>query len=199
MDRRVGVMVVLGVVALAACHTIMEEMPTAAGPAPGSTATPAPTEEPGPGPNPTTKTPTPRSTPRPTTRPTATPTKKPRATATPSNGCPHGSFPPSCAPVVRFTVKTFYLVCGGTVLHVKNATSGDADCYVQLDSTAKDAENVHTQPKGDPTWTFTGGYRTHIGGNKHMPKVYGDGRKGVFTVQGFVDGVTSNKLTFTFN
>jgi hypothetical protein len=205
MDRRIGALVVVGVVTLAfgACHTILEEMPTGAAPTAAPTEEPNPTEDP----NPTTKTPTPRSTARPrgTPRPTPRPTSKPRATPTKTkapratpNGCPHGPWPPSCAPVVKFTVYTFYLVCGGDVIQAKFATSGPANCYVQLDSTAKDASNTHTEPKGQPTWTFGGGYRTHIGGNRYMPKVYGDGKKGQFTVQGVVDGVTSNKLVFTF-
>jgi hypothetical protein len=200
MKRRSGVVLLLAV-AVAACHTITEELPTGA--VPGNTAGPTVVPTTGNGPTPTkTATPRPGQTAQPTPTKTKTPTPRARATKSPRphSGCGPGGYPPSCEPVARVGLVVFYVICNGQVVpNSKFATEAKASCLVRLDTTPKDAKNVHTLAKGQPHWTFGGGYPVvNWNNNQYTPMFSGQGRPGTLTATVKVDGIQSNTLTFKF-
>jgi hypothetical protein len=192
MKRRMSAVLAASVM-VAACHTITEELPTAS--IPSNTA--APTEVPTTG-----GTPKPTKTANPSTpTPRKTKTPAPRSTSkTPKPGCGPGGYPPSCEPVTKVGLVVFYVICNGSVIpNSKFATSAKADCAVRLDTTPKDASNVHTWAKGQPQWTFGGGYPViNWNSNRYTPMIAGQGRPGTFTASVKLDGITSNTVSFQF-
>jgi len=182
-------------VALAACHTITEEMPsrpTATDPGTPLVVIQVPVLQPTPA------VPSPSS-------PIA-PSPNPRPTADPSDGGGGGGGggggePPTTntSPVARLGASVYFVECGGAPVP-GSGRSGTAPvgCRVHLDCTPKDASGSPTIPRGTPRWTFSNTGIMDIGtGNPFNPVLTGRAA-GCTDIYAEVDGVRSDTFSVCF-
>ena len=140
-------------------------------------------------------TPTPvAAAPSPTPAPTPTPTPVPEATPDPTLEINDND-----APVVRVGAGVYYVECGSDHWeNSRNAAEVPVGCRVQLDATAKDADNVPTNPRYPPEWWYSNPGALEVGGSNPMgPKITATTRH-TQRINVWVDGVQSNTFTINF-
>ena len=184
--------------AVMACHTITEDLPSR----------PSPVQVGAPGSIPVIVIPLPELTPNPTVVPSPSspnaPAPTPRPTATPDSGGGGGGGgePPvtNTSPVSRLGASVYFVECGGVPLPgTGHATSAPVGCRVHLDCTPKDSSNSPTNPRGTPRWTFTNTGIIEIGtGNPFNPVITGKGA-GHVDMFAEVDGVRSDTFGIDFH
>src|SRR3954463_1495217 len=127
----VAVAAIAGLVSTS-CKVITEQMPVSISPIDPQTAPPVTTKTPKPTPSPDGEATEPPLGGVGTPTPKKTKTPKPDEEPTNVPGCP-APWPPSCAPVARVGVVTFWILCGSQVVpNSKFASSADARCQVKL-------------------------------------------------------------------
>ena len=197
---RVGAVVVAGLAVLS-CQTITEELPATAV-LPPSVPVPIvviqlPQAQPQ-SPPPSSPTSAPSNGTPSGGGPTQPQPQQPQPTNPPTSGgggCT--GWPANCNPVASIHAHVYYLQCNGVAVDGKYSTEGPWDCDVVLDATAKDDKGKHTQAKGSPEWSISGGYTLVTSGNPYTPKILG-GRTGEATFSVTIDGVQSNVTTYRF-
>jgi hypothetical protein len=169
------------------CSTITEDIPTAPPPIEvnGQPLTPPPA--------PLIVIPVPTATPE-----APDPNVPPRGPA-PSNPNPNGQITDNTNPAVRLGAKVFFLECNGREIPgSEGATSVDRGCRIHYDVTPKDANNVHTQVRQIPRWTFSpAGLAGGVdGATQFTPTVSASGA-GTLTAYCEADGIRSNNVVIT--
>jgi hypothetical protein len=146
-----------GALALLACHTITEDLPS------------RPTQVVGiPGPIPVVVVPLPTLTPVPGLPPSPSsplapsPNPNPRPTANPvpggGGGGGGGGEPPTTnqSPVAKLNASVYFVECDGApVPGSGRANTAPVGCRLHLDCTARDGSNSPTIPRGNPQWTYS--------------------------------------------
>ena len=147
-------MVGAGAIALLACHTITEDLPS------------RPTQIQVGAPIPVIVVPFPTQTPPPELPPSPSsplaPSPNPRPTATPvpggGGGGGGGGEPPTTnqSPVAKLNASVYFVECNGApVPGSGRATTAPVGCRLHLDCTARDGTNAPTVPRGNPQWTYS--------------------------------------------
>jgi hypothetical protein len=177
----------IGAVALTACHTIYEELPS------------RPTQVQGtqPGTIPIISIPVPQLTPTPPVPSPSSPlapqpNPNPRTTPAPADDDDREPPVTNQSPVVKVNAHVYFVECGGAP--VPGSGGGDTapvGCRIHFDCTARDGSNSPTTPRGNPRWTYS---NTNIisGGNSGFNPVVTAKAPGCFSYYAEVDGVRSN-------
>lgn len=169
----------LAVGSLMACQTITEELPvraTAVGPVIPVVVVPIPIPVP--------------ATPAPESNPNPKPTPNPPP---PDND--DGDIPNNNAPVVKLGVKVFFIECNGDMVpDSEHATSTNVGCRIHFDSTAKDANNAPTRPRGTPNWSFNDMSLIKIGKTVDFTPTATALKAGTLVAWAQVDGIRSTDL-----
>jgi outer membrane biosynthesis protein TonB len=177
----------LAVGSLMACQTITEELPvraTAVGPVIPVVVVPIPIPVP--------------ATPAPESNPAPTPNPNPNPKPTPNPPPPDdddGDVPNNNAPVTKLGVKVFFVECNGDMVPgSEHATSANVGCRIHFDSTAKDASNAPTRPRGTPNWSFNDMSLIKIGKTVDFTPTALAVKGGTLVAWAEVDGVRSIDL-----
>jgi hypothetical protein len=168
--------------ALAACQTITEEMPTGANNPSGPQA-----------PIPVVVVPVPIPTPPPATPPPAPP--PPQEPGSGGNNPPPptgggGDIPNNTNPVAKLTAKVYFVECYGQIV----PEPAPVGCRIHMDVTPTDASNHHTQAQGTPRWTYTNMSIISVSGNSPYNPVLDAKAAGDLDAWAEVDGIRSNTV-----
>lgn len=196
MSNPKRLLIVLAGLGLASCHTITEEMPTAAssptnnGPVIPVVVVPVPVPVPTAGPDPV-----PVPTSAPPNNPNPNPNPNPRPTAEPPNNGGNNST------VVRIGAKVYFIERNGQILEgSENATSAQVGDRIHLDATAKDASNLPTNAHGAPHWTFSDTSVVAVsGGSGDWTPVMLVKHPGSISAYVEADGVRSNTVSLSLH
>src|SRR5262249_5803625 len=103
------------------------------------------------------------------------------------------------APVDHVGAGVYYVDCNGDLVpNSRNAKLVPMGCRVHLDATAKDAENVPTNPRYPPQWFFSDPGSIDVSGPNPMGPMITAKRPHKQTMNVWVDGVQSNTFSVTF-
>jgi hypothetical protein len=178
----------LAVPLAAACHTIVEELPTRPSAAGSPVAAPIPVIKiPVPQQTPI---PSPVATPAPTPKPpTATPAPEPTAAPNPEK---------NRAPTARVACSVYFVECNGEIVPGSHrASDTNVGCKVHLDATTKDANGDHTYR--EPRWVFSNPGLIEIqNSNPWNPAITGRARHHQ-DMYAEADGVRCGTFGITFN
>ena len=188
---RVAAVGLLGLM-LAACHTIVEEMPTAPAPVVVAPIVPVvivPVPVPSPvvvvrGPNPG-----PITNPIPTVGPF--PTSAPPSAPPPSGG---SDIPDNNEPIVKVFAKVRWIECQGQIIAEDFADEAPVGCRIALDATPKGASNRPTQARSTPRWTYSDTGIISVSGNSAFNPVLKALSPGNLSLYVTIDGVASNDV-----
>jgi hypothetical protein len=171
----------LAVGSLVACQTITEELPvraTPVGPVIPVVVVPIPIPVPA--------TPAPAPNPAPNPKPTPNP-------APPDDD--GGDIPNNNAPVTKLGVKVFFVECNSEMVPgSEHATDTNVGCRIHFDSTAKDATNSPTRPRGTPSWSFNNMSLIKVGKTVDFTPTALAVKAGTLVAWAEVDGVRSTDL-----
>lgn len=190
---RVSLAVLAGLT-LAGCQTITEELP-AAPVAPTVVQSPIPVVVvPVPVPQPTSA-----PIPAPTTPTTPSTPNTPNTPSTPRPPTPPAN-PGNTGNTVRIGAKVYFVERDGQIIPgSEGASEARVGDRVHLDATAKDANNLPTTTRGNPSWSYSDPSLASIsGGGGDWTPVMLVRKAGVMSVSVEADGVRSNTVTISF-
>jgi hypothetical protein len=103
--------------------------------------------------------------------------------------------PNNNAPVVKLGVKVFFIECNGDMVPgSEHATSTNVGCRIHFDSTAKDANNSPTRPRGTPQWSFNDMSLISVGKTVDFTPTVTAKKAGTLVAWAQVDGIRSADL-----
>jgi hypothetical protein len=136
--------------------------------------------------------------PSPSPSPSAAASPAPEPTATPGP-VPSPEINDNDAPVDHVGAGVYYVDCNGDLVpNSRNAKEVPVGCRVHLDATAKDADNVPTNPRYPPDWFFSDPGLIDVSGSNPMGPMITARRPHKQTINVWVDGVQSNTFSVTF-
>ena len=135
----------------------------------------------------------------PTPAPSATPTPVAEATPTPQP-TESPEINDNDAPVDHVGAGVYYVDCNGEILpNSKGMKDVEVGCRVHLDATPKDADNVPTNPRYPPRWSFSAPGLIEVAGSNPLGPIISAKAPHQQRISVEVDGVQSNTFTVTFH